>query len=106
MTRRYPFWILTALALVVIAVRFPARQPVPYADVSVAQASSQRPDTERSVKTADYALTLTEHPGLLPPPDLSIELQFSGSGRVARLRAERDAGIAWLRSSGLLSPSS
>jgi hypothetical protein len=60
---------LTALAIVVIAVRFPARQPVPYADVSVAQASSQRPETEKSIKTANYALTLTEHPGLVPPPD-------------------------------------
>ena len=56
------------------------------------------------------ALCIVEWPerasGLLAPPDLSIDLQFSGTGRVATLRPLGNAGTAWLRSSGLSSPSS
>ena len=56
------------------------------------------------------ALCIVEWPerasGLLTPPDLSIELQFSGTGRVAHLHSQGAAGSDWLRSSGLSSPSS
>jgi tRNA threonylcarbamoyladenosine biosynthesis protein TsaE len=56
------------------------------------------------------ALCIVEWPeraaGLLAPPDLAIELQFSGTGRLARIRPRRGAGSDWLRSSGLPSPSS
>jgi tRNA threonylcarbamoyladenosine biosynthesis protein TsaE len=56
------------------------------------------------------ALCIVEWPeraaGLLAPPDLAIELQFSGTGRCARLHPLGSAGEAWLRSSGLSSPSS
>ena len=56
------------------------------------------------------ALCIVEWPerasGLLAPPDLSIELQFSATGRRARVRPQGDAGLDWLRSSGLSLPSS
>ena len=56
------------------------------------------------------ALCIVEWPerasGLLATPDLSIELQFSATGRVARVRPEGSAGSDWFRSSGFSSPSS
>ena len=56
------------------------------------------------------ALCIVEWPerasGLLALPDLSIELQYSGTGRVARVRPQSAAGSDWLRSSGLSSRSS
>ena len=56
------------------------------------------------------ALCIVEWPeraaGLLAPADLEIELQLSGTGRLARVRARSAAGADWLQSSRSPSPSS
>ncbi len=48
----------------------------------------------------DDALVLIEWPeraeGLLPPPDLDIELVYAGSGRDASLTAYTARGLSWL----------
>ncbi|MEI2417480.1 tRNA (adenosine(37)-N6)-threonylcarbamoyltransferase complex ATPase subunit type 1 TsaE [Orrella sp. JC864] len=48
----------------------------------------------------DDALVLIEWPeraeGLLPPPDLDIELVYAGSGRQALLTAYTARGLSWL----------
>ena len=35
---------------------------------------------------------------LLPPPDLSVRLEYEGDARRARIEAHSDAGAGWLRS--------